>query len=196
MAKKNKHDASEAPTRNQEPQVQDNHTQANTAEAPKTGAIRPSSHLVCETPDLKGRVAYRFAKTAEMPKRAAQYDITIDGKPAKAAYTTSGGYSEVVGYNAYIQKPDKDDGSKGDIGWILFNDGVNPLDPEQFPNGLHFKTVDGPCEANPVRLPKNPEAEQKRRDASAAAAKARKEAADAARAEQAAKEAAEAGQPQ
>lgn len=178
MAKK--HAAPEAPVQ----EVPKTEAPTTTEAAPTVA--RPSSYLECLTPDLKGRVNYRFAKTAEMPKKAAQYDITIDGKPAKAAYTTSGGYSEVVGYNAYIQKPDKDDGSRGDIGWILFNDGVNPLDPEQFPNGLHFVTKQGTCDANPVRVPKNPDAEMNRRKASAEAAKKRKESREAAVSNQAA----------
>lgn len=153
-------------------------------EAPKA-FIRPSSHLVCETADHLGRTAYRFAKSKEMPKKAPQVDITIDGKPAKIAFTTSGGYSEKVGYNAYIQKPTKEDGSPGDIGWILFNDDVNPTDPEQFPNGVNFVTVAGQCAANPVRQPKNLEGEMNRRKASAEAAKAKA----AKRAEEAAAEA-------
>lgn len=159
-------------------------TEAQNAEAAaKTPLIRPTSHLVMSTPDILGRTAYRFAKCAEMPKKAARYPVYIDGKEGEIAFTTSGGYSEVVAYNAYITKPAKDDGSPGDIGWILFNDGVDPFSKEQFPDGYHFTTTEGPCAANPVRQPKNVEAETRRREASAAAAKLRKEAREKAEAE-------------
>ena len=171
MARNKKFDAPEAPTQvNTGTQDQ---TQAPTQEQPAALA-RPSSHLVMSTADIKGRTAYRFAKCAEMPKKAARYEATVDGKPAQIAFTTSGGYSEVVGFNAYIQKPDKDDGTPGDIGWILFNDGVDPLDKTQFPDGYHFTTTPGLCDANPKREPKNPDAENARRAASAAASAARK----------------------
>jgi hypothetical protein len=182
MAKKQKfaENTDNAPVQNTEPM---NATTESTESAQPAALARPSSHLVMSTADLKGRTAYRFAKCAEMPKKAARYPATVDGKPAEIAFTTSGGYAEVVGYNAYLQKPQKDDGSPGDIGWILFNDGVDPLDKEQFPDGYHFTTTTGLCDPNPKREPKNPDAENARRAASAAASakrKAEREAAEAA----------------
>ena len=128
---------------------------------------KPTSHLVLDTKDVNGRDAYRFARCTDMPKKAPRIPITLDGKPAEMAVTSSGGYSALVGYNGYLQ--DKD----GHNGWILFGDNVNPNDKEQFPNGLNFTTTQGLCAANPVRQPKNPDGEANRRAMAKVAAEKR-----------------------
>jgi len=157
-------------------------------EAAPAKPAKPSFHLVLATPDLTGRVAYRFGKDKAMPKKAPRIPITLDGVPGEMAVTSSGGYSELVGYNGWLYN------KEGDSGWILFADGVNPNDATQFPDGIHFTTTEGLGPVNPLRLPKNPEGEANRRAAAAASALKRKEEKEAAAAEQA-KADAEAAQP-
>jgi len=152
------------------------------ADKVKAAPVRPTYHLVLSTPDLTGRVAYRFGKDKAMPKKAPRIPITLDGVPGEMAVTSSGGYSELVGYNGWLYNKD------GDSGWILFSDGANPSDPAQFPDGIQFTTTEGLGPVNPLRLPKNPEGEANRRAAAAASALKRKAEKEAAVVEQAAAE--------
>lgn len=136
--------------------------EGETAEAPTPA--KPSWYLKNGVADPHGRTDYRFAKYAGYPKKPSEVDITIDGEAAKMAVTSSGGWADesTKGYNGYIQYAHP---TRGLIsGWILFGHGV---DPRSIP--LDFTTVDGTCDANPKRLPANPETEEARKAAFKAA---------------------------
>jgi hypothetical protein len=128
--------------------------------------IKRGFHLVSDTADIHGRTNYRFGKYNQMPKKAPRIDVLVDGETVEMAVTNSGGYAVKKGYNGYLT-------ARGHIGWILFGDDVDPQDENQFPDGLSFNTVDGTCEANPVREPANWDNENKRREAATAAAQKR-----------------------
>jgi hypothetical protein len=167
MAKKSKKFEAETP------EVDGNVATDNT-DAPEVQAsngedkepIKRGFHLVSDTADIHGRTNYRFGKYNQMPKKAPRINVLVDGESVEMAVTNSGGYAAKKGYNGYLT-------ARGHIGWILFGDDVDPQNEDQFPDGLSFNTVDGTCEANPIREPANWENENKRREAATAAAQKR-----------------------
>ncbi|MFI5224977.1 MAG: hypothetical protein ACHQX3_12180, partial [Nitrospirales bacterium] len=126
----------------------------------KPEPVRASWYLKTAEPDKNGRTDYRLAKYAGYPKKPSEIPITIDGQPAKLAVTSSGGWADeqTKGFNGYLQYTHPTKGYMS--GWILFGHGVNP---REMP--LDFTVTDGTCEANPKRIPANPETEEARKAA-------------------------------
>jgi hypothetical protein len=160
--------------------------------------VKPRTFLAMAA-DRTGRTGYLFSKYTKLPKKANKVSITVDGEThvtvkneageevsveREMFITSSIGYTEKPAYNGWLY--DK----AGNPGWIMFSDDVDPA--KDFADGIHFVTTEGKPPANPVRLPKNPEVEQKRRDAASAKAKERADEKAKAAAEQAAVDAEEA----